>query len=82
MNKQAQNLKEILVGWRALSRANISELLEIQLDEVVERTFRDLCVSVREETLEECAKLCDNNAADFTREGAEVCAAEIRALWN
>jgi hypothetical protein len=28
---------------------------------------------------EECAKLCDNNACDYTREGAEVCAAEIRA---
>lgn len=26
-----------------------------------------------------CAKLCDNNAFDYTREGAEVCAAEIRA---
>ena len=28
---------------------------------------------------EACAKLCDNNACDYTREGAEVCAAEIRA---
>lgn len=28
---------------------------------------------------EACAKLCDNNACDYTREGAEVCTAEIRA---
>lgn len=28
---------------------------------------------------EACSKLCDNNACDYTREGAEVCAAEIRA---
>lgn len=26
-----------------------------------------------------CAALCDNNSCDYTREGAEVCAAEIRA---
>ena len=28
---------------------------------------------------EECAKVCDFNCSDYTREGAEVCAVEIRA---
>lgn len=28
---------------------------------------------------EECAKVCDNLTCDYTREGAEVCAEEIRS---
>jgi len=28
---------------------------------------------------EACAAICDKNACDYTKEGAEVCAAEIRA---
>lgn len=81
MGEQAQHLKEILVGVRALSRANISEMLEIQLDELIDRAISDLCISVRDETREACAQVCDNNAGDCNAD-AEVCAAEIRALWN
>ena len=36
----------------------------------------------RIEEREECAKVCDMNSADYTREGAEVCAIEIRARSN
>ena len=28
---------------------------------------------------ERCAAICDNNACDYTREGAEACARSIRA---
>ena len=41
-----------------------------------------LTQAVMEATLAEreaCAAVCDNNACDYTKEGAEVCAAEIRA---
>ena len=31
---------------------------------------------------EACAKICDNNSCDYTREGAEVCAVEIRERAN
>ena len=53
-------------------------------DGVVAR-FSELCVYV--ESLiaaerEACAKVCDLNARDYTREGAEVCAAEIRQRSN
>ena len=37
---------------------------------------------IRKQEREICAKVCDMNSADYTREGAEVCAAEIRERSN
>lgn len=36
----------------------------------------------RIEERDACAAICDMNSADYTREGAEVCAIEIRARSN
>ena len=46
------------------------------------QALRRAIAEALEEEREACAKVCDNNACDYTREGAEVCAAEIRARSN
>jgi len=49
---------------------NSRSLLQALKQAVMEATIKER---------EACAALCDNNACDYTRAGAEVCAAEIRS---
>ena len=58
-----------------------------ELDEIVDSAnlwitsrIERFYLAAQREAFEAAAKLCDNNACDYTREGAEVCAAAIREM--
>jgi hypothetical protein len=64
------SIDELKAAWNAQADA-MNQWDELGLDEIVD--------FAQEQMREACAKVCDNNACDYTRAGAEVCAAEIRA---
>ena len=63
--------EEIDALWKEALRQSIEDE-----DHFMRYRFAALVAAAEREA---CAKVCDHHCADYTREGAEVCAAAIRA---
>ena len=65
-------------GPKMVFTGDAEESAKVFIDWIA-RSFAARLEEERKAEREACAKVCDLHCADFTREGAEVCAAEIRA---
>lgn len=69
----------LTAGFIGNARAHVGDKLYLAPPTVADdRRGEPVALRFAALVMEECAKVCDNLCADYTREGAEVCAASIR----